>query len=125
MPFRLVDGLLVGENSCLKLRMQSGQSLRMIHKVDTGNESPGSSHGEDQVDTVPEKPTGSGLNQWKSTVESSIAGLGDSIKHISDSLQVLVVLHQVLVKKGSQKRLCLKRLYLKRKRFQQKIVLEE
>ena len=28
--------------------------------------------------------------QWKSTVESSIAGLGDSIKQISNSLQALV-----------------------------------
>ena len=58
--------------------------------VNTGNDSPGSSHGEDQVDKVPDKPTGSGLDQWKSTVESSIAGLGDSIKQISDSLQALV-----------------------------------
>ena len=54
--------------------------------VNTGNDSPGSSHGEDQVDTVPDKPTGSGLDQWKSTVKSSIAGFGDSIKQISDSL---------------------------------------
>ena len=56
----------------------------------SGNDSPDSSHEEDQVETVPEKPTGSGLDQWKSTVESSIAGLGDSIKQISDSLQALV-----------------------------------
>ena len=42
-----------------------------------GNDSLGSSHGEDQVDMGPTKPKDieTGLDQWKSTVESSISGL--------------------------------------------------
>ena len=55
-----------------------------------GHESPASSHEDDQVDTETHVkvhiPTD---DQWKSAMETTIAGLGGSMKKITESLQSL------------------------------------